>query len=138
MALSSAGLVLVGLLFHFIFSFSRQVGRAGWLRRNCALQICIAAFAQHRLRTLLCFEAWQRAAILAARDFAEHKTKPFPIVKEGCHDLRYLHEEPQAPLAGPIARFGPKTAPLALGDGASCLTMAADNRSASKSSEALD
>jgi hypothetical protein len=39
--------------------------------------------------------ARKRAAILAARGFAEHKTKELPIVKASYHDLRSPQKNPK-------------------------------------------
>jgi hypothetical protein len=88
--LASAAFALPGRLFHFIFRFAWHVERAVWLRRNRLPRPCIAAFGQHRLGPLLRFETWQRAAVFTAGDFAEDKAKAFPIVKERCHDVRWL------------------------------------------------
>jgi hypothetical protein len=107
--------------FTHIFSPKRQV-RHGHSLACLGCRPRIAAFNQHGLRPFLCFNARQGATTLATRDFAQHKTKALPIVKASYHDQRCLHEEPQAPLAGPIARLGPRTAPWALEDGAGCLT----------------
>ena len=59
--------------------------RDDWLVHLCASWPRVAAFNEHRLGPHLCFDARQRAAFLAARDFSEHKAKALPIIKARRH-----------------------------------------------------
>jgi hypothetical protein len=117
--LASAAFALAEWLFRVIFGFTWHVHRDDWLGRNCLPRPCTAAFHQHRFGPLMGFDTYQRAAVLTACDFAEYKAKALPIIKERCHDVRCLHEEPQAQRS---SAWGLKTVPRASGDGVgSCL-----------------
>ena len=70
-----------------------QLGNPHYLQKANALYCefeevprpSITAFGQYPLRPFLCFKARQRVTVIAACDFAEHKTKALPILKARRH-----------------------------------------------------
>ena len=61
------------------------IGRSSRLTRWLVPRPSITAFGQYPLRPFLCFKARQRVTVIAACDFAEHKTKALPILKARRH-----------------------------------------------------